>query len=72
VSGELVLAVAVGRRAREARDDDERAEEAQGAHHVREHDALAPLLGGLGARLREAVVEGAREELLAAVQAARL
>ena len=67
-----MLAVAVGGRAREARVDHQRAEGANDAHHVAEHLALVPLRRRLGARLREAVVERPREELLAAVEPPRL
>src|SRR5262249_55568474 len=53
----LVLAVAVARRALEARDEDERAEEPDRPHHVAEHVLLAPFLEGLVQPLRVAVVD---------------
>src|SRR5262249_11358797 len=60
----LVLAVTVARRALEARDDDERAEEPDRPHHVAEHVLLAPLLEGLVQPLRVAVVDDGGEVLL--------
>ena len=58
--------------AREARDDDERAIRADDAHHVGEHFAFGPTLLTFGARLRETKIERAREELIAAIEPARL
>src|SRR4026208_2612663 len=46
----------------------ERAERADDANHVAEHLAFVPLRLGLRQRLRETVVDRAREELLAAVE----
>ena len=72
VSGELMMAMTVSRRAAPSRIDHQRTEHADDPHHVAEDLALVPPLRGLVAPLREAEVERAREELLAAVQPARL
>ena len=68
----LMMAVPIGRRAAEARVDDERPEQADDAHVIGERVALAPLHRRFRARLREAVVEGVAEELLRAVEPPRL
>ncbi len=72
LTGHLVLAVAVGRRPAEARDQDERPEHSDVTDHVGEHVLLAPLLIRFGHRLREAEVVGSREQLAGAVERAGL
>ncbi len=67
-----MLTVPIRGRAAEACRDDERAVLPDDADHVAQHLAAAPLRAGFLERLREAVVHGAGEELLAAVQAASL
>jgi hypothetical protein len=67
-----MMTMAIGRRSRKSRVDDERTEHANHAHHVAEHLALVPLGRGLVARLREPIVERTREELFAAIQSPRL
>ena len=62
------MTVTVGGRSAPPRIDHERPEHANHAHHVAEDLALVPARGGFVAPLREAEVECAREELLAAVQ----
>src|SRR4029453_7847023 len=52
--------------------NDERPEHPDHADHVAKDLALAPLRFGLGQRLRETVVEGAREELFTPTEAPRL
>ena len=68
VSSKLMLTVPVGLVAGKPRMDHERPERADDANHVAEHLAFVPLRLGLRQRLREAVVERAREKLLAAVE----
>ena len=68
IARQLVLPVTVGLGAAEPRVDDERPVGADDPHHVAEHLALSPERGGLGAALREPVVERPREELLGPVQ----
>ncbi len=72
VPGELMLTVAVGLVPGEPRMDHERPEQPDHANHVAEHLAFAPLRLRFRQRLREAVVERAREELLAAIEPPRL
>ena len=72
ISGFLMVAMSIRRRAAESRIDDERPEHADDAHVVGKRVALAPLHRGFGARLGEAVVEGVAEVLLRAIEAPRL
>src|ERR1051325_6236833 len=66
-----VLPVAALARRGEAGDDYVGAEAAYDPDHVGEHLVMAPDAEGLFGRLREAEVDGAREELLRAVDATR-
>ena len=72
IASELMLSVAVGLVARKPRMNHEWPEQPNDANHVAEDLALVPFRLGLGQRFREAVVECAREELLAAVEPPRL
>ena len=66
-----VVAVSALARRGEARDDHVGAEAAYDPDHVGEHFVVAPDAEGLFGRLGEAEVNGAREELLRAVDATR-
>src|SRR5690606_32606287 len=66
----LVLAVPVARRSTEDRDDDVRPEAADYADHIGQHAIAWPVRERLVRALREAVVVGAREELLCAIEPA--
>ena len=64
-----MLAVAVARRAAEAQDDHVGTEAADHPNHVAEDFVAAPLLETFLGRFGEAEIDGAREELLRAVDA---
>jgi hypothetical protein len=70
--GQLMMAVTVGVGAGKAGDDNQRTERADDADHVVEHILLGPARCRLGARLRESEINRAREELVAAIEPARL
>ena len=64
-----MLAVAVARRAGESQHDHVGLEAADHPHHVAQDFVVAPFLEGLLRRFGEAEIDGAREELLRAVDA---
>ena len=66
-----MLPVPVARRAAEAEEDHVRAVAADHPHHVAENAVVAPFLQGLLGGAREAEIDGAREELLGAVDLPR-
>src|SRR6185436_14221591 len=67
----LMMAVPVALRAVPLRSDYQRAKSANDANHVSEHRFPVPLGEGLFARLAEAEVEGAGEELYRAIHPSR-
>ena len=67
----LVLPVSVARRAAEAEQDHVRPVAADHPHHVRQNAVVSPFLQRLVGGARESEIDGAREELLGAVDLPR-